>query len=349
MILDWRKVAVAPSAPLLEALRVIDEGAIQFALVVESERLVGIVTDGDIRRALVRGVGTHAPIAEAMNRSPVLGTVAEGPAGWRRKMRHHRIRHLPIVDPSGRLHRLTTDQAGAETRANWAVLMAGGLGTRLRPITESIPKPMVDVGGRPILETIVESLAHCGFRRVFLSVNYRADMIERHFGDGASYGLRIDYLRENVRLGTAGALAMLPRGVEAPLLVMNGDVLTGLDLGEFVDLHAETATGITVGVRELVTQIPYGVMDLDGERVRSIREKPEIRSVVSAGIYALSPGVLPLVPESAYLDMPTLIGKAIDGGHAVRAHAIREYWIDVGRLDDLERARLDFERDGGGE
>lgn len=344
MILDWRKVAVAPDAPLLDALRVIDAGAIQFALVVEAERLVGIVTDGDIRRALVRGVGTHAPIAEAMNRTPVLGTLAEGPAGWRRKMRQHRVRHLPVIDESGRLQRLTTDQIGSETRDNWAVLMAGGLGTRLRPITENIPKPMIDVGGRPILETIVDTLAHAGFRRLFLSVNYRAEMIESHFGDGTAYGLRIDYLRESERLGTAGALAMLPAVPEAPLLVMNGDVLTGLDLGQFVDLHAEAGSHVTVGVRELVTQIPYGVMDLDGDRVRAIREKPEVRSVVSAGIYALSPDVLALVPARAYFDMPTLIGRTIESGRVVRSHAIREYWIDVGRLDDLERARIDFER-----
>jgi dTDP-glucose pyrophosphorylase len=347
MIIDWRKVAVAADAPLLEALRVIDAGAIQFALVVDGEKLVGVVTDGDVRRALVRGLGTQAPIGDAMNRKPVLGTPGEGPAGWRRKMRKHGVRHLPVVDAAGVLLRVATDQSGGESRDNWAVLMAGGLGTRLRPITEHIPKPMIEVGGRPILETIVDSLAHCGFQRLFLSVNYRAELIEGHFGDGGAYGVRIEYLREQSRLGTAGALSMLPESPRTPLLVMNGDLLTGLDLGSFVDLHAESACGITVGVRELVTQIPYGVIERDGERVRAIREKPEVRSVVSAGIYALSPDVLPLVPRGNYFDMPTLIGRAIEEGHAVRAHDIEEYWIDVGRLDDLERARLEF--DAGGE
>ncbi len=347
MILDWRRVAVAPDAPLLEALRVIDAGAIQFALVVDGQKLMGIVTDGDVRRALVRGVGTQAPIADAMNRTPVLGTLAEGPSGWRRKMRRHRVRHLPVVDESGLMQRLTTDSSGSETRDNWVVLMAGGLGTRLRPITENIPKPMIDVGGRPILETIVDTLAHSGFQRLFMSVNYRAEVIEEHFGDGGAYGLQIEYLRETVRLGTAGALAMLPQTPRSPLLVMNGDVLTGLDLGNFVDLHSESTSRITVGVRDLVTQIPYGVMDLEGEQVRGIHEKPEVRSVVSAGIYALSPEVLPLVPPGTFFDMPTLISRAVESGHAVRAHTIKEYWIDVGRLDDLERARLDF--DGGTE
>src|SRR6185369_2026943 len=195
MIIDWRKVAVAPQASLLEALRVIDGGAIQFALVVDGQKLVGVVTDGDVRRALVRGLDTEAAISEAMNRTPVLGSLAEGPAGWRRKMRKHSVRHLPVVDEAGMLLRLATDQAGSENRDNWVVLMAGGLGTRLRPITESIPKPMVEVGGRPILETIVETLAHSGFQRLFLSVNYRAELIEGHFGDGGSYGLQIEYLR----------------------------------------------------------------------------------------------------------------------------------------------------------
>ncbi|MDQ2924977.1 MAG: sugar phosphate nucleotidyltransferase, partial [Acidobacteriota bacterium] len=236
---------------------------------------------------------------------------------------------------------------GSDPRSNWVVLMAGGLGTRLRPITESIPKPMIDVGGRPILETIVDTLAQCGFQRLFMSVNYRAEMIESHFGDGGAYGLQIEYLRENERLGTAGALSMLPASPEAPLLVMNGDVLTGLDLGNFVDMHTDGPARITVGVREIVTQIPFGVMEMEDDLVRAIVEKPEIRSVVSAGIYALSPAVLPSVPKGTYFDMPTLISRAIGAGHRVHAHRIREHWIDVGRLDDLERARLEFEGGGG--
>ena len=342
MKVDWRELTVAPEAPLLQTLQVIDKGGVQFALVMADMQLVGVVTDGDVRRALLRGVTINSPTQEAMNPRPILGTLEEGPAGWRRKMHEHGIRHLPLTDAAGRLQRLITEQTGAEIRDNWVVLMAGGLGTRLRPITESIPKPMVEVGGRPILETIIGMLAHAGFRRVFVSVNYRAETIERHFGDGRSFGVEIQYLRESKRLGTAGALSMLPAAPTAPVLLMNGDVLTGMDLGEFVDSHAQSGAGATMGVREYSTQIPYGVVEIEGGRVLSIREKPEFRHSVSAGIYALSPSLLRFVPQHEYFDMPTLLERAVSEGNLVRAHPIQEYWIDVGRLDDLESARQEF-------
>lgn len=342
MIHDWPRFSLSSRSTLLDALRVIDEGGLQFALVVDEGKLAGMVTDGDVRRALVRGLDTSVGISEAMNRNAVTGTMAEGPAGWRLKLRRHQIRHLPIVDEGGLLQRVVTDQSGYEVRDNWVVIMAGGLGTRLRPITENIPKPMIEVGGRPILETIVDTLAHYGFRKLFLSVNYRAEMIEAHFRDGADFGLEIRYLHEATRLGTAGALAMLPKGVDAPILVMNGDILTGLDLGAFIDAHVEQSASVTVGAREYITQVPYGVMDLDGDRLLGIREKPSIRSVVSAGVYVLSPEVLPMVPEGLFFDMPTLVSRSIEGGQRVRAHVIQEYWIDVGRMDDLERARSEL-------
>jgi dTDP-glucose pyrophosphorylase len=347
MKIDWRELTVQPEAPLLEALQVIDRGGLQFALVMSEAKLVGIVTDGDVRRALMRGVTVNSPIKDAMNARPVLGTLEEGPAGWRRKMRDHSIRHLPLTDAGGRMQRLISERTGADARDNWVVLMAGGLGTRLRPITEKIPKPMIDVGGRPILETIIGTLAHSGFQRVFLSVNYRAEAIERHFGNGHSFGVQIEYLRESKRLGTAGALSMLPGNPAAPMLLMNGDVLTGMDLGEFIDSHAQQGACATVGVREFSTQIPYGVVELEEGRVLAIREKPDIRHWVSAGIYALSPQLLPLVPAGEYFDMPTLLEAAVAGGYPVRARPIQEYWIDVGRLDDLESARQEFESGDG--
>jgi NDP-sugar pyrophosphorylase family protein len=228
-------------------------------------------------------------------------------------------------------------------RDNWVLLMAGGLGTRLRPITERIPKPMIEVGGKPILESSIEALAYTGFSRFFLSVNYRADVIEKHFGDGRALGVRIEYLREDRPLGTAGALSMLPERPSLPMLVMNGDVLTGLEFGGFVDSHSDQDADLTIGVREHVTHVPYGVLRLEDGYVRSIEEKPEIRSPVSAGIYVLSPCTLDHVPAGVRLDMPELVTRAIAAGHRVRAHVIVEHWIDVGRPDDLERARVAFD------
>lgn len=343
MSIDWHALVIAPQTSLLDGLKVIDAGGLQIALIVQDGRLVGVVTDGDVRRALVRGVGTGAAISDVMNPHPFVGTTSEGPAAWRRKMRELGLRHLPIVDQDRLLSRLVTEHGLLSRRENWVLLMAGGLGTRLRPITERIPKPMIEVGGKPILESSIEALAHSGFSRFFLSVNYRADMIENHFGDGRALGVQIDYLREDRPLGTAGALSMLPHRPELPMLVMNGDVLTGLEFGAFVDEHCGDNADMTVGVREHVTHIPYGVLRVEGGCVRAIEEKPEIRSSVSAGIYVLSPSTLALVSAGVQLDMPELVTRAIAGGHRVRAHVILEHWIDVGRPDDLERARFAFD------
>jgi dTDP-glucose pyrophosphorylase len=343
MSIDWHALAIAPETSLLDGLKVIDAGGLQIALIVHDGRLVGVVTDGDVRRALVRGLGTDCAISEMMNRHPVFGTISEGPAAWRRKMRDRAIRHLPIVDEDRLLKRLVTEHGLVAPRENWVLLMAGGLGTRLRPITEQIPKPMIEVGGKPILESSIEALAHSGFSQFFLSVNYRADMIEDHFGDGRGLGVRIDYLREGRPLGTAGGLSLLPHPPDLPILVMNGDVLTGLEFGAFVDAHCDVNADMTVGVREHVTHIPYGVLRVEDGCVRSIEEKPEIRSPVSAGIYVLSPSTLALVSSGVRLDMPELVTRAIARGHRVRAQVILEHWIDVGRPDDLERARLAFD------
>src|SRR3954453_17671375 len=210
-MIDWRELTVEADSPLIDALGVIDRGALQFVLVVEGERLVGLVTDGDVRRALVKRGPVSSPGRLAMNPKPVVGIVGEPASRWRQKLREHHVRHLPIVDSDGRLVRVVTEQNCAEPRDNWAVVMAGGLGTRLRPITEQIPKPMIEIGGTPILETILRTLTGSGISRVFLAVNYRANMIVDYFGDGSRWDAQIEYLHEPKRLGTAGALSLLPQ------------------------------------------------------------------------------------------------------------------------------------------
>ncbi|HXO66311.1 MAG TPA: nucleotidyltransferase family protein [Steroidobacteraceae bacterium] len=346
MMTDWRQFCVTPDAPLIDALLAIDRGALGFALVVDHGKLVGLATDGDVRRALIRGVTTSAPIRLAMNDRPVVGRASERPAEWRRKLHERRIRHLPIVDETGQLLRVVNTGSCSQPRDNWAVVMAGGLGTRLRPITEQLPKPMIEIGGTPILETILRTLTSCGITRVFFAVNYRADMIVDYFGDGDRWDAHIEYLREPKRMGTAGGLSLLPQVPLDPLLVMNGDILTGLDYGEMLDKHSGSGAAATVCVREHATQIPYGVVDANGVDLLAITEKPVVTHLTSAGVYALSAETLRGLPTGGPLDMPALVQSLVEHGRRVRVHRIDEYWIDIGRIDDLERARRDFGKPG---
>jgi dTDP-glucose pyrophosphorylase len=342
-MIDWRQFCVPPEASLLDALRVIDRGALGFALVVDDGRLVGLATDGDVRRALIRGATTSAPIRRAMNSQPVVGRASERAAQWRRKLHESRVRHLPIVDETGRLLRVVNAGNCSQPRDNWAMVMAGGLGTRLRPITDEVPKPMIEIGGTPILETILRTLTSCGITRVFFAVNYRADMIVDYFGDGDRWDAHIQYVREPRRLGTAGALSLLPETPVAPLLVMNGDILTGLDYGEMLDEHSGSGAAATVCVREHTTQIPYGVVDANGAELLTITEKPVVSHLTSAGVYALSAEALRALPTGGHrLDMPALLQSLVDHGRPVRVYRIDEYWIDIGRIDDLERARREL-------
>jgi dTDP-glucose pyrophosphorylase len=343
-MIEWRQLTVDADAPLVEALAVIDRGALQFALVVEGDVLVGLVTDGDVRRALVRGLPVGATVRLAMNQHPVVGSPSEAPAQWRRKLREHQVKHLPIVDAAGRLVRVVTEQNCADPRSNWAVVMAGGLGTRLHPITEQVPKPMIEIGGTPILETILRSLIGAGISRVFFAVNYRAEAIVEHFGDGTRWDARVEYLEEPKRLGTAGALSLLPEPPREPIVVMNGDILTALNYCEMLDLHCSSGAVATMCVREYATQIPYGVVDVAGEELRSITEKPMVTHLASAGIYALSPEAVGRVPRGECTDMPALFQLLIQDRRKVRVHRIGAYWIDIGRPDDLQRAQLEFSK-----
>jgi NDP-sugar pyrophosphorylase family protein len=220
--------------------------------------------------------------------------------------------------------------------------MAGGLGTRLGDLTRDVPKPMLPVGSRPLLETIVRHIADQGFERLYLAVNYKAEQIENHFGDGSTLGLDIRYLREEQRLGTAGALGLLPQPPEQPLIVTNADLLTKEDFGSMVDRHAESGADATMAVRPYEMQVPFGVVRERDGQIESIDEKPLQRYVVSAGIYVLSPSTLALVPKGQALDMPALYDAIIARGLRARCHHVRSYWLDIGRLSDYERANLDF-------
>ena len=259
-------------------------------------------------------------------------------------MRERQLHHVPLVDAAGRVVDLLwiDDVARTARRSTPVILMAGGLGMRLRPLTETLPKPMLPIGGRPILEQIIESFAEQGYVRFTLSLNYLGEIIRDHFGDGARFGVEIDYIEETDRMGTAGALSLLPERPAEPVIVMNGDLLTSVRFDALMRFHHETGAAATLCARQFDMQVPYGVIDADGTRLRGIVEKPVHRHFVNAGVYVLSPGVFDALVPGTPLDMPDLLSGLADRGETVSVFPIREYWLDIGRHEDLERARTEM-------
>ncbi len=342
---DWKPISVPSTASMKAVLGVIDQGRMQIALVVDDGcHLSGTVTDGDIRRALLRDNDLDTPVEKIMNNTPVTGLVSEDEFQWQRTMQRHSLSHLPLLDAKGCIVGLTRYQVPQEPRHdNAVVLMVGGLGSRLAPLTHARPKPLLEVGSKPILETIVENFASHGFHRLYMCINYKGEMIREHFGDGSRWNTDIKYVEEKSRMGTAGALSLLPDKPDAPFFVMNGDLLTQVDFVRLLRFHQKQEAAATLCVREYTHQIPYGVVDLKEHTVTGMQEKPSHRVHVNAGIYMLNPEVLSLIPNNSYLDMPDLINQMLNKNMLVSSFPIHEYWVDIGQIQEFQQARQDYE------
>jgi dTDP-glucose pyrophosphorylase len=326
---------------LRDALLALDRGAAGIALVLDGEgRLVGTATDGDVRRALLAGAPLDAPLAPHMRRNFTAVGLEAGRAEVLDLMRARVIEQVPIVDARGRLAglHLIHQILGAIERPNWGVIMAGGLGTRLRPITEHVPKPMLKVAGRPILERLVLHLVGFGIKRIFLAVHYLAHVIEEHFGDGSRFGCRVEYLREERPLGTGGALSLLPARPAEPVVVLNGDLVTQANVGEMLAAHGRADAAATVGVRRYLHQVPFGCVEVDGTRLLRIEEKPTLARLVNAGVYVLSPAVIASAPPPPFT-VPALLEGCLQRGEPVEAFEVAEDWLDVGQHEQLKQAR----------
>ena len=342
---DYASVLVAPDAPIVQAIQVIEAASTQIALVADADRrLLGTVTDGDVRRGILRGFALDDPVARIMNREPVTVGPEVGRDELLALMSGLQVNQIPRIDGEGRV--IGLEILGAILRQdeldNWVVLMAGGLGVRLRPLTEDTPKPMLSVGGRPLLETILDSFVGQGFRRFYISVNYKAEVFKTHFGDGSHRGIEICYLDEDEHLGTAGALSLLPQRPESSIIVMNGDLLTSVNFRQLLDFHESHAAKATMCVREYSFQVPYGVVRTEQHRLLDIEEKPEHHFFVSGGIYALHPDALDCVPDGQRFDMPSLFKRLIGAREVVSAFPVHEYWLDIGHFDDLKRAEKEY-------
>ena len=341
---SWRKAIVGTQATVGEAIAAIESGSIQVALVLDdANRLLGIVTDGDIRRGLLRGIALSGLATDVMNRTPVSAPATLSREERLHLMRQKFIKQLPLLDASGELIGVETFDELLEVARypNPVLIMAGGLGERLGALTRDRPKPMLDVGGRPLLETIIRNVVQQGFRNIFISVNYKAEMIEKHFGDGSALGATIQYVRETERLGTAGALGLLPAS-ELPVVVTNGDILPTINSGALLDFHNGTQAEATMAVREHKVHVPYGVVTEAGGYLQAIREKPTESWFVSAGIYVIGRTAFDHVERGVRIDMPAVLERVVAAKGRVAIYPIREYWLDIGRMEDFEQAHAEF-------
>ena len=339
-------ITVFKTQSIKDALQIIDKGAMKIAIVLDdTEKVIGTLTDGDIRRGLLKGLTLDSTIENLYFKKPTLATIDESKEQVIQKAISKKLYQIPIVDHDGKLVEVedlaTLLKIG--TKRNRVVLMAGGLGTRLRPLTQDTPKPLLKVGNQPILETIINNFVKHGFINITISVNYKADMIKEYFKDGSHLGANIDYIEESKRLGTAGALSLIKERPQEPFFVMNADLLTNVNFSHLLDFHIYEKSISTMCVREYDYQVPYGVIETNDSEIVSIKEKPIQTFFVNAGIYTLSPQVFEYIPQNEFYDMPTLFNDMIQDNLKSISFPIHEYWLDIGRISDFEQAQVEYE------
>lgn len=341
---QWQKTLVNQNHTLLDTMKIIDDSSLQFAVVVDEEQhLLGTVTDGDIRRGILRGEGLDVTITSIMNPNPISARSGQKYHKYKQLMKSKMLKQLPIVDDNNKIiNILFADNIETSLNKNTVVLMLGGLGTRLRPLTNDTPKPMLRVGNKPILETIIEGFKQYGYTNFIFSVNYKKEIIQDYFQNGEAFDVTIEYIEEDKKMGTAGALSLLKNRPTKPFFVMNGDLLTQINFDQLMQFHMEHESAATMCVREFEYQIPYGVIETEGTDLVTIREKPIHRSFVNAGIYVLNPEVFNYIPHNEYYDMPTLFEHLIDKNKKTSVFPIHEYWLDIGRMDDFNKANDNY-------
>lgn len=323
------------------ALELINTNRGKLLIVIDTYgKLRGTLTDGDIRRALLKGESLDAPVSSAMKRNPVTGRVDMDSNERMGIMLAHEVSTLPIINENDEFMGIEILQEfrNYEKMPNWAVIMCGGLGTRLGNLTRSCPKPMLRIGGVPILERIMKTLIGSGISRFFFATNYLRNQIEDYFGDGADWDVSITYLKEEKRLGTGGALSLLPERPEHPVLVMNGDLLTNMNFMNMIKYHQTSCAKATMGIVEFQYQNPYGVIRHANSQLLGIEEKPVSTWFINSGIYVIEPDLLDYVPDNSFLDMPNLLLQAREDGQPIGVYPIYETWLDIGRPDDFRLA-----------
>jgi dTDP-glucose pyrophosphorylase/CBS domain-containing protein len=346
MQINPEDLQVKKGATLKETIEVMDRQSAGVALIVdEEERLAGILTDGDIRRAILRNVDLATPVEEVMNKNPITATGDFSKKQLLHIIQCRSISHLPIVDSLNRVVRMVFAHDFIRERELQvkAVVMAGGLGSRLRPLTDKVPKPLLKVGSKPILEVIIEGLKEAGIKDIYLSVRYKSEQIEEHFKNGNRWGVNINYLKEKERLGTAGPLSLIEDEFDEPLLVINGDVLTKVNFKSMIEFHLENQADLTMAVKQHMVEVPFGVVEVKNYELTGLSEKPLLKFFINAGIYLLNSELRKLIPYNSFFDMTELINLLLKNKKRVCTFPLREYWVDIGVLSDYRRAIDDYE------
>lgn len=338
------KIKVNKDASIREVLIKISEGALRIALVVDDNVLLGTVTDGDVRSALLNGLTLDDTIEDFYNSEPIVCFENDDNTTIIEKAIEKKIYQIPIVNAKNEVVGIeeVNDLIRPQRKDNIAVIMVGGLGTRLRPLTEDTPKPMLNVGSKPILHTIIDNFKKYGFVKIVLCVNYKSDVIKNYFEDGKKYGIEIEYVYEEDRMGTAGALSLLDKHPEQAFFVMNGDLLTNINFEHLLDHHNDNHALATMCVREYEYEIPYGVVSVEDNNITSITEKPRQSYFVNGGIYVLSPEVFEYIPKKEFFDMPSLFNMLIKDKKSCSSYLIQDYWLDIGRVSDYEKANMEY-------
>lgn len=351
MYVNWLdknpQIVLSPTSNMREAIKALTDTTSRIVLVVdENRKLLGVVDDLEIRKAMLDNQSMDLEIKNIMNPNPVVAKHWMKKHDLRKLFHTHYHMWIPMVDDGNHLkglYLLHDFIPELSNKKNWVVIMAGGLGMRLQPLTRNCPKPMIKIGDKPLLDTILQQFIESGFSRFIFTVNYLSDQVTEYFGDGGNWGVEIKYLRESEPLGTAGSLSNIEQEIEDPLIVSNGDILTKLDYTSLLDFHEQEGTMLTLCVREFKYEIPYGVLDLEGRRLISFTEKPLHSCYVNAGIYVLNPNVLKLIPQNKHYDMTDLLKKMIDDNKkSIGCFPIQEFWLDIGHISSYEKAMVEY-------
>ena len=348
----WRKTLLQPSMLIKDAIKVLDDSSLRIVLIVDEKlRLLGTVTDGDIRRGLLKGLNLASPISEIVNLKPIVV-----PEGFPRNdvlkiMSANKIFQIPVIDQDQKVVNLHVweELSSPVARNNTMVIMAGGKGSRLLPKTETIPKPMLRLGGKPILERIIEQAKEEGFSRFILAIHHLGEVIEEYFGDGKFLGVKISYVKEKAPLGTAGALSLIDANLSEPVIVTNGDVLTDIKYGHLLDFHLQNNTKATMAVQIYETQIPYGIVKTEGIQITGFEEKPIRKYLVNAGVYVIDPACTSYLRKGEFSNMPELFETLMKNNLRTSVYLIHESWIDIGGHEEFARAENRLSKLGGTE
>jgi UDP-2,4-diacetamido-2,4,6-trideoxy-beta-L-gulopyranose hydrolase len=339
-LIDWHNLVINPESSIREALRIIESGRVGIALVLgNDDQLVGMVTDGDVRRAMLTGIDLEASSNEIVNREFVRAPAGSNQHQIIQLIREHAVRQMPVTNARNQIQALyVQSEETVKSFSNPVVIMAGGLGSRLAPLTDTTPKPMLAVTGKPILELLVEQLVASGFENIYISVLHLAEQIQEHFGDGTNFGCNIKYLVEQTPLGTAGCLAMLPSPATKPVLVLNGDLLTNADFASILSDHSSEKFSASQCVYQHKYQVPFGVIHEEDGKVLNITEKPTETWWINAGIYVLSPDLINSIGEPHNLSMLDLLEKGKERIGPIAAVRLMDRWLDIGTISAWRRA-----------